>query len=126
MPEPRDAPRSKLDFLYQDVLGEVTTLVERLETVSAQLHDVAKSRVGEVTAEALARAANASAARARTDFERSAENAKRELSEVVGEAARAVRELQEARWRDWVLWAAIYFTSSMVGGSVGALIIKMP
>ncbi len=126
MPDPCDSPRSKLDFLYRDVLGEVTNLVERLEVVSAELRDIAKARAGEGTAEALARAAGASAVKVRTELERSAEMAGRRLADVVDEAARAALGLQGARRRDYMVWGAVYLGASMLGGAVVALVLRMP
>ncbi len=126
MADSGDSPRSKLDFLYRDVLGEVTSLVERLEAVSAELGAVAKARATEGTAEALARAAGASAAKVRTEFERSAEIACQRLGLVVHETARAVSEIQGARRRDYVIWGAAYLGASLLGGAVAALLLRMP
>ena len=126
MADSGDSPRSKLDFLYRDVLGEVTKLVERLEAVSAQLGEVAQARAGDATADALTRAAAASAARVRMEFERSGEIARRRLAEVADEAARAAPGLQGACWRDYVVWGAVYLGASILGGAVVALVLRMP
>ena len=124
--DPGESARTKLDFLYREVLGEVTNLVERLEAVSAELRHTAKVHGTEATAETLARAAGASAARVRTEIERSAEVACRKLGLAVDEAARAARGLQGARRRDYFIWGAGYLGASLVGGAVAALLLRMP
>jgi hypothetical protein len=126
MADSGDSPRSKLDFLYRDVLGEVASLVERLEAVSAELGDVAKARAGQATAEALVRAAGASAGKVRTELERSAEIACRRLGLAVDEAASAASRFQGARRRDYVIWGAAYLGASLLGGAVAALLLRIP
>jgi hypothetical protein len=121
-----ESPRSKLDFLYRDVLGEVAGLVERLEAVSVELREAAKAGAGEGTAEVLARAAAAAAGKVRTELERSAETACRRLGAAVPETARAARELQRAGWRDHVIWGAVCLGASILGGAVTALLLRMP
>lgn len=126
MADPGDSARTKLEFLYRDVLGEVTNLVARMEAVSAEIRAVAKAHGTEGTGETLARVAGASAARVRTEIERSAEVACRKLGLAVDEAARAARGLQGARPRDYFIWGAGYLGASLVGGAVAALLLRMP
>ena len=121
-----DTARSKLEFLYRDVLGEVARLVEKLEAVSSELREVAKARTSEGTVEALARASAVSAAKVRAELECSAETACRQLATGVQESARALRELQRARARDYLVWGIVYVGASMLGGAVAALLLRIP
>jgi len=118
-PEEVSAPRAALDSTYEGVLGEVAGLVERLEAVSGQLEQVVNAHVGERSAEALEWAAAASAARARTEFERSAEQAERRLAAVALEVAEATRGLADARrWQIYSACAAVALLSAVIGGGV--------
>jgi len=118
MADPLDTPRSKLDFLYRDVLGEVARLVERLETVSGELREATKALEG--TAEAGTRWAGGGAAKVRAELERSAEMACRRLA-AVHETATAS---PKARWRDGLVWGGICLGASMLGGAVVALMLR--
>jgi len=125
MANPADSPRAKLEFLYRDVLGEVTNLVTRLEAVTAEFAVIRKNRVVEGAAETLARAAGASSAKLRTELEASTEMAARRLVAVVQESTRIVREVRAARRRDYVIWGVVYFGASAFGGSIVALVLSI-
>jgi len=91
-------PRSKLDLIYQEVLGEVVQLVERLETVSAQLEHVALQESGKL----------------RSDLET-----------AIGEATAALRALEGERRRTLLhrsLWA---FAAAVLGGLVAGLLLLL-
>ncbi|HET6412542.1 MAG TPA: hypothetical protein VFG53_10805 [Anaeromyxobacter sp.] len=116
------APRATLDLSCEEVLGAVAGLVERLEMVSAQLDLAMKARVGERAAEALEWAAAASTARARTEFERSAEQAERRLAAVALEVAEAARGLESSRaFRLYSASAGIALLSAIAGGGIVVL-----
>ena len=113
------APKATLDLSNEEVLGAVAGLVERLEAVSGQLDEAMKARVGERSAEALEWAAAASTARARTELERSAEQAERRLARVALEVADAARGLANARtWQLYSACAAIALVSAIIGGGI--------
>ena len=71
--------RSKLEFIYQEVLGDVGDLVKRLEVVLAKQQEIERARASERPAEALERAVAAAASRARGDLEHATEHARRSL-----------------------------------------------
>ena len=126
MADASDAPRTKLDFLYREVLGEAARLVDRLESVGRELGEVARTHAPEGAAESLERAASASTARVRAEFERLVEDACQKLGAVGREAMVARREIRKGRRRDYALWGAIYFGASMLGGAVVALVLRAP
>ena len=117
-----DAPRAKLDFLYRDVLGEVTKLVERLETVSAELREAGKVRAP--SASAAACAGGGLAAKVRAELERSAEMACQRIGAAVQDAARSAHGPPEAR--HYVVWGAVFLGASLLGGTVVALVLRAP
>jgi len=115
-------PRGALDLSCEEVLGAVAGLVERLEVVSGQLDEAMKARVGERAAEALEWAAAASTARARTEFERSAEQAERRLAAVALEVVEAARGLKSSRaFRLYSVSAGIALFSAIAGGGIVVL-----
>lgn len=99
-------PRTKLDFIYQEILGEVSTLVERLEEVAHELHEVTRSRAVERAAEVLERAATASASRLRRELERGTEQARKDIGSFWG----------EARWALYAACAGISLAAALMGG----------
>jgi len=119
VPLPPPGPRTKLEFLYGEVLGEVTRLVERLEEVSAQLAEVSRSHSAERAAEVLDRAVAASAGRARAELERGTEILRRRFSHLANDLALA--RAGSNRRRGFGLAAicgATALAASLVGGTL--------
>ena len=112
-----DAPRSKLEFLYQDVLGEVGDLIKRLEAVVAKQQEIERARAAERPAEALERAATAASSRARGDFERAAESARRALVTTFNECAVIEGESGRRRWRLFALCAGLSVGGGLLTGA---------
>lgn len=113
--EPTAGPRSKLDFIYQEVLGDVADLVKRLEAVQTKMQELERSRAGERSAEALEQAVAAATSRARGDFERAAEQARRRLLAALDEAVSAARPAEKSRW-----WLYATCTGLALGASAAA------
>jgi hypothetical protein len=112
-------PRTKLDFLYSEILGELSDLVKRLEVVSAAVAEVSRSRAADRSADALERAAAVSASRVRSDLERAAEKAGRNLATLVGQVVGAAEVARGARrWRAYAVCAGLSLVGSFVGGGL--------
>lgn len=110
-------PRRKLDFIYQEVLGEVAELVKRLEGVSAAVEEVARTRAGERTAEVLEHAATAAASRVRAELDRAADQARRRVSSLLSEVrAEAEGVAGAARWHALALSTGLALMAAFVGG----------
>jgi hypothetical protein len=115
-------PRRKLDFIYQEVLGEVSDLVKRLEVVAAAVEEVARTRAGERTAEALELAATAAAGRVRTELTRAADHAGRRVASLLGEAKREAQGAAgAARWHALALSTGLALVAAFVGGGLVVL-----
>ena len=117
------APRTKLDFIYQEVLGEVAELVKRLEAISATLREVASSSARERSAEALERAAAEAARRVRLELERAAEAERRRFTALVQDAVSAAEAITATgRWRGLARAAAVSLVAAFLGGAAVALL----
>jgi len=114
-----DPARSKLEFIYQEVLGDVGDLVKRLEVVLAKQQEIERAHASERPAEALERAAAAAAARARGDLERATEHARRSLVTALEELGVTGEASERSRWRLYALCVGISLGSGlMVGATV--------
>jgi hypothetical protein len=111
-----DPARSKLEFIYQEVLGDVGDLVKRLEVVLAKQQEIERTRSAERPAEALERAAVAASSRARGDFERAADQARRTLLATLREFEAIGGGADRARWRLYALCAGLSLGSGIVAG----------
>lgn len=94
------APRSKLDVLYQEVLGDVVSAIERIEAVHKELPQstlelqAALSQLREQVEVVTERAALAAAETSKADIRReAAAAAKAALAESVGDEARDILNL---------------------------------
>jgi ElaB/YqjD/DUF883 family membrane-anchored ribosome-binding protein len=117
------APRTKLDFIYQEVLGEVAELVKRLEAISATLREVARSSAGERSAEALERAAAEAARRVRRELERAGEAERRRFTALVQDAVSAAEAVAAARrWKGLARAAAVSLVAAFLGGAAVLLL----
>jgi hypothetical protein len=112
-----DPARSKLEFIYQEVLGDVGDLVKRLEVVLAKQQEIERARASERPAEALERAAAAAASRACGDLERTADHARRSLVATLEELGAAGDASQRSRWRLYALCVALSLGSGLVVGA---------
>jgi len=118
-------PRSKLDIIYQEVLGEVVQVMKRLETVSAQLDGVLAAKPGERAAEVIQLAALTASGKLRTDLDRAIGNACKSLSGAVSEATATLHALETERQRVSVEWAAVTFSAAVMGGLLGGLVVQV-
>lgn len=97
MPPPENQPRTKLDILYQEVLGEVVTAIERIEAVHKELPQStlelqgAAAQLREQANVYVKQAAMAAAEMAKAEVRReSAAAAKAALAESIGDEARSI------------------------------------
>jgi hypothetical protein len=118
-------PRSKLDIIYQEVLGEVGVVVKRLELVSAQLDRILTTRPVDRMAEALQNAALMASGRLRIDLDRATGNASKSLNAAAAEAAMAVHALKEERRGVFVERTALAFCAALLGGVVAAFLARL-
>jgi ElaB/YqjD/DUF883 family membrane-anchored ribosome-binding protein len=117
------APRTKLDFIYQEVLGEAADLVKRLEAISATLREVASSSAAERTVEALERAAVEGAWRVRREIERVGEAERHRFTVLVEEAVSAAEAVIAAtRWKVLAGTAAVCLVAAFLGGAAALLL----
>ena len=112
-----DPARSKLEFIYQEVLGDVGDLVKRLEVVLAKQQEIERARASERPAEALERAVAAAASRARADLERAADHARRSLVATLNEFAVIGGEADKGRWRLYALCSGLSLGSGILAGA---------
>jgi len=110
--------RSKLEFIYQEVLGDVGDLVKRLEVVLAKQQEIERSRASERPAEALERAASVASSRARSEFERAAEHASRALVAALEDLALPGGAAEKGRWRLYALCTGLSLGSGFVAGTI--------
>ncbi|HTP29769.1 MAG TPA: hypothetical protein VMK12_29420 [Anaeromyxobacteraceae bacterium] len=118
-------PRTKLDVLYQDVLGEVEGLVERLEKVSAQLEAALRGKPAERVVEAIERAAMVGSGKLRADLDRAIGEARKGLGEAASEATAALHAVERERRRTLMQWTALTFCAAMLGGLVSAVVVHL-
>jgi uncharacterized protein YukE len=110
-------PRTKLDIIYQEVLGEVSTLIERLETVAGQLA-TATETVSEA-GPAQARAASAASAAAVRDIKAEGAKVTDALASLASEAKEAAQAVSGASTR---LSAHVMVLGLLAGAIGGALV----
>ena len=113
-----DPARSKLEFIYQEVLGDVGDLVKRLEVVLAKQQEIERASASERPAEAVERAVAAAASRARGEVERATDHARRSLVATLNEFAAIGGEADKGRWRLYALCAGLSLGSGLVAGTI--------
>ena len=118
-------PRSKLDIIYQDVLGEVVEVVKRLEAVSAQLDRVVTARPADRVAEAIQRAALMASSKFRTDLDRTIGDARKGLSAATSQATAALHAVGAERRRTLFERTALAFCAAVLGGVVAGLLVHL-
>jgi uncharacterized protein YukE len=115
-------PRSKLDIIYQEVLGEVSTLVERLETVAAQLV-TASDKVDEA-GPAQARAASAASVAAVREIKAEGAKVTDALASLAGEAKEAAQAVSGASRRLSAYVAVLGLLAGAIGGALVCVILS--
>ncbi len=118
-------PRSKLDIIYQEVLGEVVELVKRLEAVSARMDGVATAKPADRMAEMIEEAALMASAKVRSELDQAIANARQNLSAAAGEVAAALHAVEAERQRTF--WARMnaMFCAAVLGGVVAGLMLHV-
>jgi hypothetical protein len=117
--------RSKLDIIYQEVLGEVVEVVKRLEAVSAQVDGAATAKPVDQVAEVIERAALTASAKVRSDLEQAIADARQELTAAAGEVRAALYALEAERQRTF--WARMNatFCAAVLGGVVAGVMLHV-
>jgi len=118
-----DAPRTKLEFLYQEVLGEVGELVTRIEQVNLHTQSVAERL------EATHQAFSATPTDIRKAVEKSGKELAENLTKTTVAALNDVQVELQAMARDAARYAAIAHKSArtmalialVVGGAAGVI-----
>ncbi len=117
--DPAAVPRTKLEVLYHEVLGDVAALVGRLEAIQGKMQDLERSHASERAGEVLERAAAVASSRVRADLDHAANQARKHLKVLVEElAASADAAGRVWRWRLYAACAGLSLLSAFVGGSV--------
>jgi bifunctional pyridoxal-dependent enzyme with beta-cystathionase and maltose regulon repressor activities len=118
-------PRSKLDIIYQEVLGEVVEVVKRLEAVSAQIDGVATAKPADRVAEVIQDAALKAIAKVRSELDQAIADAHQGLSAAASEVAAALHALEAERHRTF--WARMNatFCAAVLGGVVAGLMLHV-
>lgn len=118
-------PRTKLDVIYQEVLGEVGDLVDRLEAVSTQLEAAVRGKPAERVVEAIERAAFVASGKLRTDMDRAIGEARKELGAAAHEAEAALHAIERERRRTLTRWTLLTFCASLLGGIVAGVVVHV-
>lgn len=115
-------PRSKLDIIYQEVLGEVSTLVERLETVAGQLA-TASDKVDDA-GPALSRGASAATASAVREIKAEGSKVTESLAALATEAREAAEAVSGASRRLSGYIAVLGLLAGAIGGALVCVILS--
>lgn len=106
-------PRTKLDIIYQEVLGDVSDLVGRAEALGQKLDGLSH---GAAQASAAVNAASVAAtAKLRAEIEKTTTTAVERLQSVVKEATAAASVVDQAARR----FALLALLTGVLGGAVG-------
>ncbi len=118
-------PRSKLDIIYQEVLGEVVEVVKRLEAVSAQMDGVATAKPADRVAEMIQEAALMASAKVRSELDQALADARQGLSAAASEVTAALHAVEAERQRTF--WARMnaMFGAAVLGGVVAGLMLHV-
>lgn len=118
-------PRSKLDIIYQEVLGEVVQVMKRLETVSAHLDKILAAKPGDRAAEVIHLAALTASGKVRNDLDCAIGKACEGLSAAVSEATATLHALETERQRASAEWATVTLLAAVLGGLMGGLVVHV-
>ena len=115
--------RTKLDILYQDVVGDVSSLLSRIEAISAalSLQPEQINRTSKKLGESLTIAANTTARRINAEFEKSCIATLQDLRAITQEAKSAARIVEGASKR----FSTIALVLGIFGGILGGAFIAM-
>lgn len=112
-------PRSKLDIIYQEVLGEVSDLVGRVEAAAGQLTDITNS--GDRAALTIGEASAAATLKIRSELDRTAKDAIQKLQAVVKDAEAAARLVDGSARR----FALLALLTGLAGGIIGGILVGL-
>ena len=116
--------RTKLDILYQDVVGDVSSLLSRIEAISATLalQPEQINRTSEKLGESLTIAANTTARRINAEFEKSCIATLQDLRVITQEAKSAARIVEGASNQFSTIALVLGFFGGMLGGAFVAML----
>jgi uncharacterized protein with LGFP repeats len=123
--DPARTPRSKLDFIYQEVLGEVGGLVGRLEAVSAQQAGLIEklTQAGPDAARAVQRAGATASASMLAEAKEQREKINAEWQALAAQTSKAAGVINGSARRLGRLVVLLGVLSGGVAGSVICLLI---
>jgi phosphotransacetylase len=119
-------PRSKLDILYQDVLGEVSDLVTRIETAKEQLANIAEqsARSGERTAEQLRQVAATAAGKLKGELEQTGTRLIAKMENAAKDTSTAAALVHRSARRFATLALTVGLAAGVIGGALAGLVVS--
>jgi len=114
-------PRTKLDVIYQEVLGEVAELVTRLEQTAAKVAEAGQA--GELARQAVSQAAAEAGRAFRRDLDKHSSTLLEGLQKAAGEAKAAAMVVDKAGRRFALLALVTGLAAGLVGGCLAGLAI---
>ena len=113
-------PRTKLDIIYQEVLGEVSELVGRIEAISERLTEASElaGRAGERPAEQIHQVTAAAAFKLKTELEHAGNQLLSRVETVTKEASAAAAVVHRSAQRFATLALAVGLAGGVIGGAL--------
>lgn len=113
-------PRTKLDIIYQEVLGEVSDLVGRLEVVSERLAEASDQcgRAGERSAEQIHQVTGAAASKLRVELDHAGDRLLSRVEKAADEAGRAAAVVHRSAQRFATLALIVGIAGGVIGGAL--------
>ena len=113
-------PRTKLDIIYQEVLGEVSELVGRLEAVSERLTEASEQagRAGERSAEQIHQVTAAAAAKLKAELDHAGDKLLSRVETVMQEASAAAAVVNRSARRFATLALVVGLAGGVIGGAL--------
>lgn len=115
-------PRSKLDIIYQEVLGEVADLVGRVEAVTSQVAEVIKAESR--AAQAIHEASAAASEKLRGDLDRACNTTVQKLRTVAREVDAAAGVVGGAAKRFALLALLVGLGGGVIGGTLAGIALS--
>ncbi|WP_323000525.1 hypothetical protein [Denitromonas sp.] len=113
-------PRTKLDIIYQEVLGEVSELVGRVEAATERLAEASElaGRAGERSAEQIHQVTAAAAAKLKAELEHVGDRLLKQVETVAEEAGAAASVVHRSARRFATLALAVGLAGGVIGGAL--------